>query len=515
MDGFYQGAQRAPGRLTGGQPTPHTVAELLEHPAPRWNRPVYDPVGVRGNLSVPPPEEAGFGGPPVLPPYGFDPLVPPPPFGCPPPEPFLRMSLPAPVNAYGSVSAFQGFSPQFRIGPSQYGRESEADCSQRRCEDHREEGDPPRLRDCSGRTGPQPEDQEALERRQDKQWLCEFLQSRGKTRTLETRKHHTRAISIPGLREALYGAAQLISRLEESCHTLKQHLEDGQVWEDSFSTALQVKKEVQDKLSILIDTWSVDGLKARLSCLRCRRTRSLRARKELQMEAKRAEGRSSEKEAAIDKWRMRRIQQVEEKKKERELKMAADAVLCEVRKKQADVKRMQDVLRALEKLRRLRKEAASRKGIATQQQCDAAFTCWLEQLRCVMKRRTALYSVEEKALMVMLEGEQEEERRREQERRVKKDRERQLQRRRRVDAMLFGEEIPADDVLQPFREFYGQAEASLPALLEIRREWDVFLVAADHPDGSWVPQTWILPEPPSDRAWASALQPTDAESDRL
>jgi len=47
---------------------------------------------------------------------------------------------------------------------------------------------------------------------------------------------------------------------------------------------------------------------------------------------------------------------------ERELKLAADSVLCEVRKKQADVKRMQDILRSLEKLRRLRKEAALRKG---------------------------------------------------------------------------------------------------------------------------------------------------------
>lgn len=47
---------------------------------------------------------------------------------------------------------------------------------------------------------------------------------------------------------------------------------------------------------------------------------------------------------------------------EQELKLAADAVLCEVRKKQVDVKRMQDVLRSLEKLRRLRKEAAWRKG---------------------------------------------------------------------------------------------------------------------------------------------------------
>lgn len=47
---------------------------------------------------------------------------------------------------------------------------------------------------------------------------------------------------------------------------------------------------------------------------------------------------------------------------ELELKLTADAVLCEVKKKQTDVRRMQDVLRSLEKLRRLRKEAASKKG---------------------------------------------------------------------------------------------------------------------------------------------------------
>lgn len=47
---------------------------------------------------------------------------------------------------------------------------------------------------------------------------------------------------------------------------------------------------------------------------------------------------------------------------ERELKAAADSVLSEVRKKQADTKRMMDILRALEKLRKLRKEAAGRKG---------------------------------------------------------------------------------------------------------------------------------------------------------
>lgn len=77
-------------------------------------------------------------------------------------------------------------------------------------------------------------------------------------------------------------------------------------------------------------------------------------------------------------------------------------------------------------------------GIVTEQHCDEAFNSQLEQLRSVTKRRVEVYSVEEKALMVMLEGEQEEERRREREKRAKKEREKQLQRKRAVDTMLFG-----------------------------------------------------------------------------
>lgn len=79
-------------------------------------------------------------------------------------------------------------------------------------------------------------------------------------------------------------------------------------------------------------------------------------------------------------------------------------------------------------------------GIITEKECEQAFSSRLEQLRCVLKKRTAVYSTEEMALMVMLEGEQEEDRRREQEKRAKKERDRQLQRKQKVDAMLFGGE---------------------------------------------------------------------------
>lgn len=48
-------------------------------------------------------------------------------------------------------------------------------------------------------------------------------------------------------------------------------------------------------------------------------------------------------------------------------------------------------------------------------------------------------------------------------------------------------------------------------LFSSRSEWDMFVVAADHPDGSSIPQNWIVPDQPSDEAWASSLHLADSE----
>lgn len=76
----------------------------------------------------------------------------------------------------------------------------------------------------------------------------------------------------------------------------------------------------------------------------------------------------------------------------------------------------------------------------TELECEEAFNSRLEKLRSVLKSRTAVYASEEKALMVMLEGEQEEERMREREKQVKSEMDKWLQKKRSVDAMLFGGE---------------------------------------------------------------------------
>ncbi|XP_058485431.1 programmed cell death protein 7 [Solea solea] len=486
--------------------------------APPWNNPpgyvAHQNYGHNSTIS-PNTGGAGYGGPHLALPYGFDPSVPPPPFGC-PPLGYFPTSVP-------STNSFNGF-PQHRGGPQPRHDElpSMSDFGENRqqnYDDFREPGavyPPPPSQDHDRRptiTLSQPDNEAASEKRQDRQWLKRFLQSRSKVpKSLQTkhepRPHHS---DVPAMKDALYGAAELVLALEKSCETLKDNIENESVWTDTYQTVLNTKRDLQNKLNLLSDEEGLKRLKDKLSRAEKRRARRRRANILLRQLVKQRQEDMAEKEAAIDAWRMKKIREVEEKKKEQELKLAADSVLCEVRKKQSDVKRMQDILRSLEKLRKLRKEAASRKGIVTEPECDQAFSDRLESLRTVIQRRTTIYAVEEKALMVMLEGEQEEERRREQERRTKKERDRQLQRKRRIDAMLFGDEIPVDSFLRPFTEYYTQAQHSMHALIQIRSDWDAFLVSADHPDGSTVPQSWIIPDHPSDQNWATALQTADSD----
>jgi len=75
----------------------------------------------------------------------------------------------------------------------------------------------------------------------------------------------------------------------------------------------------------------------------------------------------------------------------------------------------------------------------------------VESLRTLLKNRTELYEAEERALRVMLEGEQEEERKRELEKKQKKEREKLLQQKREIDSKLFGD--PGKSCLSDFTVF--------------------------------------------------------------
>ncbi|KAJ8340337.1 hypothetical protein SKAU_G00349700 [Synaphobranchus kaupii] len=348
-------------------------------------------------------------------------------------------------------------------------------------------------------------DAEAKQKQMDKQWLVNFLLNR-KTAKSTTPQQKRDKPCISQVKETLYSAARLVSELSIACEKLKENVENEKVWTESYSKAVAIKSALLEKLNIFSDPAYVESVKNKLAFISKKRLRNRRKKRERVEEEKEEDARAAQREAAIDKWRLKRIQQVEDKKMELEMKKAADSVLSEVRKKQADAKRMLDILRSLEKLRKLRKEAAGRKGVFPEKEADEVFEGHVDRLRKLIRKRTAVYAAEEKALRVMLEGEQEEERKREKEKLQKKEREKFLQKKLEVETMLFGAEMHPDHPLQPFKQCYTQAEHSLHALIQIRGDWDAYLVPADHPDGSFIPQGWVLPEPPSDDTWASALE---------
>ncbi len=334
MDNTYHRApseqQRPPAYHGGYLETPYTAnrpppssadhePQQPDHSASLWaSSQGYDghPYGFRCDFPAPSPGGGGFGGPRLALPYGFDPSVPPPPFGCPPPGHFPSVVPTAPVNTYNSrgASTFEAFSQQFRPGP-QTARYDPAQRQQHEYEGFSESGAPS---GCPQDRSPGPttraEDQTAIQRRQDQQWLRRFLQSRDNPSKIPQtpQPQHSR---VPDLREALYRAAQLVSQLAQSCETLRSNVENESVWTDSYLKALDVKRELQDQLPVLTDRQRLESWKAKLARVAKRRARRLRARQALQMEEKQREDRISEKEAAIDKWRMQQIHQVEEKKK--------------------------------------------------------------------------------------------------------------------------------------------------------------------------------------------------------
>ncbi|XP_074150921.1 programmed cell death protein 7 [Sminthopsis crassicaudata] len=352
----------------------------------------------------------------------------------------------------------------------------------------------------------------ALQRQRDRQWL-EAVFAAPRRANGPPASGAVAAAAPPGpslgeLRGRLRGALRLVSRLRGLCRALREAEADGEAWGRLHQQAAPLREQLRGDLELLKQPAYVGAARRKLERVRRRRQRLRERAREREAEREAAQARAAEREEEIDRWRNKCVQEVEEKAREQELKVAADGVLSEVRKKQADTKRMVDILRALEKLRKLRKEAAARKGVCPPASADEAFEHHVERLRKLIKKRTELYEAEERALRVMLEGEQEEERKRELERKQKKEKEKILHQKKEINSKLFGDpdEFPLSHLLQPFRQYYLQAEHSLPALIQIRHEWDQYLVPADHPDATSVPQGWIIPTLPSSDTWASALR---------
>lgn len=241
----------------------------------------------------------------------------------PPPGHFFNTLLPAPVNIYGPPQ-------ELRAGPQP--PRPLSDSNERR-QQQQDEGfraavfggslHPPMGHDHHWRTGTvatEPEEEETSRKRQDVQWLQQFLKNSNNVASKSPRSQPRQRPyhdSVPALRDALYAATRLLLTLEESCYTLRHNLDNDSVWTDSHRTALRTKRELEDRVELLSHRDRLNEVKAKLNRGVVRGARRLRRRRLLQLDEDHRQQCISEREAAIDAWRIMQIQAVEERKRVR------------------------------------------------------------------------------------------------------------------------------------------------------------------------------------------------------
>lgn len=109
----------------------------------------------------------------------------------------------------------------------------------------------------------------------------------------------------------------MLSELNIVCQMLKDNVEDEGVWTDALSKAAELKKSIQERLAELKEPDSVRSIKRRLLQINKKRARMRRRKMELKEEKLEEEARRAEREALVDKWQMKRLQEVEEKNRVR------------------------------------------------------------------------------------------------------------------------------------------------------------------------------------------------------
>ncbi|CAE1271897.1 Programmed cell death protein 7 [Acanthosepion pharaonis] len=237
------------------------------------------------------------------------------------------------------------------------------------------------------------------------------------------------------------------------------------------------------------------------------RERLKRSQSRRYQEKQEALARRNELHSQIDEWLNAISQKEIQLKKDKEMKICVDSVLSEVRKKKSDVSKMLELIKVLSKLRKVRKENVAKKGLYTLFHCDQKFEEDIPRLQRMLNRQMEIYEAEQRTLMVMLECEQEETKERERAHSHKVQAEIEKREQKREQQLLFGKRtIDDDDPIYPFMKFYSQAEYSWEAFIQIRRDWDSYLVPENTPGASRIPNSWVMPPEPSDAIWAKFLE---------
>lgn len=345
----------------------------------------------------------------------------------------------------------------------------------------------------------------AIQRQNDQFWIDErfFKNFRTHLRTI-TKANKKKSIDISEARKLIRDMLMLVDQIQQKTKHLELIMATAakENWVKEVKNIESMKKQLE-RLRIKMDNKELlTQLEMKVKKIQKNRKRLKRSRSRGYQEKQEAITRRNEIDCRINAWRDAISQKEAQYKKDKEMKICVDSVLGEVKKKESDVYKMLELIKTLTKLRKIRKD----KGVYTLFHCDQKFEKDVPLLQNMLNHQLEIYKAEHRTLEVMLECEQEETKERERARSKKVQAEINKREHRREQVLLFGKRtIDDDDQLYPFMKFYSQAEDNWETFIQIRREWDNFLVPEDTPGASRLPNCWVMPPQPSDNLWAKFL----------
>ncbi|XP_028412970.1 programmed cell death protein 7-like isoform X3 [Dendronephthya gigantea] len=285
--------------------------------------------------------------------------------------------------------------------------------------------------------------------------------------------------------------------LNQEYQKLQENLESGvEEWEDCLAKAEKTKEEIISVQNTLNDPDLIEDLDQRIHKRKKKRLWLKNRRRRRFLEKQNDEERRKVLHEKIDLLQKEIRDKDLAARKAASLKHEAGGVLGEVRRKLQDSYKLQELVTSLTKLRAIRQSEGEKKGVypKTSSSEDNNFTTRCDYLDKMIEERIKTYKEEEKALRVIL---MEEEGQRE-----------MKEKQQRLEQKALLNLSKEDDPLVEFRRFYEQADESIQYLIQIRRDWDMYLTS-DITLGSRVPNEDILPCSPSSSLWASLLETND------
>lgn len=156
----------------------------------------------------------------------------------------------------------------------------------------------------------------ALQRLRDRQWLeAVFGTPRRAGCPVPTRA--PAGPSLGEVRARLCGALRLVRRLRDLGQALRDAEADGAAWAQLHAQAQPLRAELAERLQLLTQAAYVGEARRRLERVRRRRLRLRERAREREAEREAEAARAAEREQEIDRWRVKCVQEVEEKKRVR------------------------------------------------------------------------------------------------------------------------------------------------------------------------------------------------------